>query len=143
MTLAELRRFGGFEYKVVANGHVADQAHAVAVLRDVGGVFVDESPGAEVGDLFTFKVKLACFGGQHAGHELCELALAVAIHAGDAHDLPPAHGERNAVKTAVLGGFVVFHCLERQHGAAGMFLLFILKHGQLPADHQVGQIRRA
>lgn len=78
---------GLLEHEVLGDGHAADEAHGVAVLGDVAQASVDEGLGAEEGDLALGVVHLAGLGRDEARDHLGELGLAVAVDAGDAHDL--------------------------------------------------------
>ena len=106
----------------------------------MGDVFQNEAVGGELGHLGALHVHLAAVRRQHAGDHLGQLALAVAVHAGDAHDLPPAHGQGDAVESRVLGGLVVVHVPQLDHRVPRLLHLLIVRGRQLPADHQVGQL---
>src|SRR3712207_3264779 len=81
-------------------------------------------------------------GGQRAqAHDrVDELGLAVALDAGDAHDLALAHGERDVVDhgaPAAVGDRDADHLQHRGLADGG---LAGLRRGQLGADHQLGQL---
>ena len=104
------------------------------------GMWENEAVGGELGHLGALHVHLAALRRQHAGDDLGQLALAVAVHAGDAHDLAAAHRQGDAAEPRVLGRLVVVHVPQLDDGIPRLLHLLIVGGGQLPADHQVGQL---
>ena len=91
--------------------------------------------------LLSFKSTVPPLRGDDAGDELGQLALAVAVHPGDAHDLAAGDGEGYVVEAAVLGGLVEIHNSEIARAPARPIPLLVVGGSQLPADHQIGQLR--
>ena len=106
----------------------------------MGYIFQNKAVGGELSHLGALHVHLTAVRRQHAGDHLGQLALAVAVHAGNAHDLAPAHGQGDAAEPCVLGFFVVVHAPHLDDGIARLLHLAVVGGGQLPADHQVGQL---
>ncbi|MPM61162.1 hypothetical protein SDC9_108018 [bioreactor metagenome] len=137
MPVGKAGLLGSFQHKVVLHGHVADQAHLVAVLRNVGHIFQNEAVGGEAGHGGALQVYNALLRREHAGDNLGELALAVAVHTRNANDFAPAHGQGHIVQPVVLRGFVKAHMAQLHYGRARIFNFFIAGRGKVPADHQV------
>ena len=71
---------------------------------------------------------------------LRELALSVAVHARDAQYLAPAHLEADAVQAVMLARLMIVHGVEGDDGGLRLGDLGVLRGGQLPADHEIGQL---
>ena len=94
----------------------ADEAVLGAVLGHVAHAEVDHLAGAGPGDVVAVDLHRAGRLGAHPHQGLDELALAVALHAGDAEDLPGPHLEVEAVDrggAAVVGDGEVPHPQDR------------------------------
>ena len=85
------------EHEVVGDAERPDEAVLVAVLGHVGHAQLEDVAGRGVGDVVAGDLDGAAHLGAHADERLDELALAVALHAGDAEDLTGAHLEVEAV----------------------------------------------
>ena len=139
--LAELRLIRCLQHQILRNGHVADQSLRVSVLRDVGHVIGDKGIGVKDRHLLVLQIDTAALRRDHAGDQLRQLRLAVAVHTGDAHDLAPVDLQGHIVDAAVLVLLVIVHMGQlRHHLCAGGVLLLVLGLAQLLADHHVGQL---
>ena len=83
--------------EVLRQGEVQDEAAALAVLGDVRDAVADHAARAGVGQLVAADDDRARVDRPQAGDRLDELALAVAVDAGQGHDLARTDGQRGAV----------------------------------------------
>ncbi len=132
--------FRAFQHQIVLHGHIADEAHFIAVLGNVGHVFQNKAVGGKAGHGGALQVHNTLLRREHAGDNLGKLALAVAVHACDAHDFAPAHGQGHVVQSVVLGGLVEAHMGQLHHGLARFFNFFIAGGSKVSANHQVCEL---
>ena len=82
--------------EVLRQREVEDEAAALAVLGDVRDAVADHAARAGVGHVVAADDDRARIDRPQAGDRLDELALAVAVDAGQGDDLARAHGQRGA-----------------------------------------------
>ena len=138
--LDELRLEVPLEHHIVLQGVVQHQAVLMPVLGDVadarGGALADTG----VGNVMPLEDNLSRSQGLNAGKAVDQLALAVAVDAGDADDLA-----RTALEGDVLDGVVLVglgghgHTLHIQNHVAGLGGLLVHHEIHVPAHHHLGQ----
>ncbi len=108
------------EDEVVADRIVQDQGAVVAVLGDVGQPGLVAAIDRVLGDLAAADLDAAAVGPAQPDNRLDQLALPVALDAGDAEDLAGAHRQRHAAhrrRAARAGDVEVAHL---EHGVADL-----------------------
>ncbi len=126
------------EDEVLPQAHLADDAVAVAVLRDAGHAFGGEGGGVPSACIAASQAHHACPWPAQAGEHTGETGLPVAGDPGDADDLVRVRGERRLAQERTAAGVVDLHLRQLQNRPAG---------GQRLADggrhraahHQLGQ----
>ena len=92
-----------------------------------------------VGDVAPVERDAAALRRAHAAQRLDELALAVALDAGDADDLAGPHLEVEAVDGGVAAVVVDLQPLDLQHDVAGVGVTLLHLQDDAAPDHHVGQ----
>ena len=137
--LGERRLVEALEDEVAGHRVGADEAVLLAVLGDVGDAETVDRARVVVGDVATVQRDRPALGRAHPAERLDELALAVALDAGDADDLTGAHLQVEAGDGPVLAVVVDLEAGDVEHDVAGVGLALVdLQHDAAP-DHQVGQ----
>ena len=131
----------GLKHNVVFQGIVQHQAVLVPVLGDMAQPRLAALMHAGMGNVLAAQGNLSGGGLLQTGQAVDQLCLAVAVDAGDAHNLPGPDLEGHVVDgvfLAVLG--VNGHALNVQNHVAGLGL--VLFHLQLhrTAHHHIGQL---
>ena len=122
-------------------GQIQPVGHSgpVAVLGDMGHAGGQAAAHAPSGHVGAAEMHRAGAAAAHAHDHLHQLGLAVALHAGHAHDLAGEHLQVDRSEPApVAGGFEPQHRHVGPRGPAGA----LGGLGQLPAHHHPGQLGR-
>ena len=124
---------------VLGQGEGEHEPVALAILGNVADAGVRGLPGRRTRDVDAMRSMGPRRRGAHAGERLDELALPIAVDAGDRDDLARAqvHGEAaHGVQAAVVAHPEVAH---REHVLAGVRVAARDVEQHLAADHQLGQ----
>ena len=142
--VGELRLEIPFQHQVVLQGIIQHQAVLVPVLGDVGHTQHVPLADGHFRDVLATHSDLAGDQRLQAGEAVDKLRLTVAVDAGDADDLAPAH-----LQAHVLHGIVFMylaghgHVLHVQHHLAGLAGLLLHVEAAVAAHHHGGQLLHA
>ena len=104
MPVGERRLVEALEHEVAGHRVAGDEPVLLAVLGDVGDAEPVDRARLVVGDVATVQRDRPALGRAHPAQRLDELALAVALDAGDADDLAGAHLQVEAGDRPVVRG---------------------------------------
>ena len=114
-------------------------APEVAVLGNAGAAGAADVSHAAARHVLALQHHLAGGGGQQACQALDQLRLAVAGHAGDAHDLTGVHMDAEVVQNVFLVGAGQHQVPHIQHGAGGLLGRHFPLH-DVAAHHEEGHL---
>ncbi len=137
--MAEGRLPVAVEDEIVGNGELGDEPGAHAVLGDVGD--------ARLVDLARIAAELLAADPDrpgihvaHPGDRLDELALAVALDAGDGEDLARVDGEAEVIDRRVAALVADGQVRDLEHGLAGRGHVAVHDELHRAADHHGGEL---
>ena len=128
------------EDQVAGHRVVQDQARAAPVLGDVGDARGADGGGVERGDVTVAEPDPACGRPAGAGQHLHQLALPVALDAGDAEDLARSELERDALQRRYALVRARGQVVDRHHHRTRSRRLLVDAQQHLAPDHQRGDL---
>src|SRR4029079_16188160 len=130
---------------VLGQAEVEDEAAELAVFGDMAAVRVEALTWRVSRQVVLADTDPARLGPPEAGDRIDQFGLAVAVHPGDADDLPRLHVERDAPNGLEPTLVVDVEILDREERRARLRLRFVDAEDDLAPDHEPGEafLRRA